>query len=201
MTNFSPELNWLIGSRICHDIANPLGAIGNGIELVQMTGAATGPEIDLVIGSHQAAVARLNLFRLAFGASAADQTVTGQQLADLRASLAQGRNVSLDWDSPGDLNRDDARLAALLLMTGETMLAYGGKMALSSQMGGFTLRLKADRLRAEAEIIDYLTNPAAPLPPASEVHLTLTRLAAEATGRTIRVTGDTAQSMAIHASR
>src|SRR6056297_806221 len=38
----------LIGSRLCHDLSNPLGAIGNGVELLDLTGAAQGPELDLV---------------------------------------------------------------------------------------------------------------------------------------------------------
>jgi histidine phosphotransferase ChpT len=38
----------LIGSRLCHDLSNPLGAIGNGVELLDLTGAAQGPEMDLI---------------------------------------------------------------------------------------------------------------------------------------------------------
>ncbi|WP_281982155.1 hypothetical protein [Thalassorhabdomicrobium marinisediminis] len=40
MTN----LHALVGSRICHDLINPLGAIGNGIELLGLTGVGAGPE-------------------------------------------------------------------------------------------------------------------------------------------------------------
>ena len=36
----------LIGSRLCHDLVNPLGAIGNGVELIEMTGSVRGPEMD-----------------------------------------------------------------------------------------------------------------------------------------------------------
>ena len=31
------ELNALVGSRICHDLISPLGAIGNGVELLSMS--------------------------------------------------------------------------------------------------------------------------------------------------------------------
>ncbi|MEO1788181.1 MAG: histidine phosphotransferase, partial [Pseudomonadota bacterium] len=30
------DLSALLGSRICHDLISPLGAIGNGIELLSM---------------------------------------------------------------------------------------------------------------------------------------------------------------------
>ena len=39
----------LIGSRICHDLISPIGAIANGVELLGMSGAGeTGPELDLI---------------------------------------------------------------------------------------------------------------------------------------------------------
>ena len=36
-------LNDLIGSRICHDLVNPLSAIGNGVELLSMSGTGDSP--------------------------------------------------------------------------------------------------------------------------------------------------------------
>ena len=38
----------LVGSRLCHDLVNPLGAIGNGVELIDMTGSVRGPKMDLI---------------------------------------------------------------------------------------------------------------------------------------------------------
>ena len=35
----------LLGSRICHDLISPLGAISNGVELLEMSGAQMGPEL------------------------------------------------------------------------------------------------------------------------------------------------------------
>ena len=41
MTVNNTELNALIGSRICHDLISPVGAIGNGVELLGMTNTRT----------------------------------------------------------------------------------------------------------------------------------------------------------------
>ena len=41
----------LIGSRICHDLISPIGAITNGLELLEMVGAVQGPEMELISGS------------------------------------------------------------------------------------------------------------------------------------------------------
>ena len=50
-------LNDLIGSRICHDLISPLGAIGNGVELLSMTGTGAAPEMALISETLHAASA------------------------------------------------------------------------------------------------------------------------------------------------
>lgn len=67
-----PNINALIGSRICHDLINPLGAIGNGIELLSLSGMAASPEMTLVQDSVNNATARVKFLRLAFGDATPD---------------------------------------------------------------------------------------------------------------------------------
>ena len=62
----------LIGSRICHDLISPIGAINNGLELLEMTGTSSGPEMELISESVGNASARIRFFRIAYGA-ASDQ--------------------------------------------------------------------------------------------------------------------------------
>ena len=66
------DLSALIGSRICHDLINPLGAIANGVELIALTVAEQTPEMLLFAESVEAANARIEFFRLAYG--------TGEQI-------------------------------------------------------------------------------------------------------------------------
>ena len=59
----------LIRSRICHDLISPIGAIGNGVELLTMSASAGGsPELDLIADSVHNANARIRFFRIAYGA-------------------------------------------------------------------------------------------------------------------------------------
>jgi histidine phosphotransferase ChpT len=64
-----PDLAALIGSRICHDLISPIGAIGNGVELLLMEASGKGPELSLISESVAAANARIRFFRVAFGAA------------------------------------------------------------------------------------------------------------------------------------
>jgi len=56
----------LIGSRICHDLISPVGAVGNGLELMQMAGGKLLPEMALIEESVEAARLRILFFRIAY---------------------------------------------------------------------------------------------------------------------------------------
>lgn len=145
------ELAALVASRLCHDLVSPLGAIGNGLELLQMV-AEPSPEIALVAEAVASAQARLRLFRLGFGAASAGQCVS---LADLKQAFAaletSGRiRVHLGFAAP--LPRPQARRLALAALCAESALARGG--ALGVEPGAINAR--GPRLRLEPALWDSL---------------------------------------------
>ena len=79
------DISALVSSRICHDLVSPLGAIGNGVELLGMSGAPEGPELQLINESVENANARLRFFRIAFGAASADQVISRSEILATRA--------------------------------------------------------------------------------------------------------------------
>lgn len=62
------DLAALLCSRVCHDIISPVGAINNGLELLD-EGGADEDAMDLIRASAANASVRLKFARLAFGAS------------------------------------------------------------------------------------------------------------------------------------
>ena len=52
-----PDITALVTARICHDLASPIGAIGNGVELVELRGNSLGEEGELVKASVKATFA------------------------------------------------------------------------------------------------------------------------------------------------
>lgn len=63
----TPDIAALVSARICHDLISPIGAIGNGVELLMLDKAAASPEMDLISESVTQASARIRFFRLAYG--------------------------------------------------------------------------------------------------------------------------------------
>ena len=67
----SLDLAALVASRVCHDIISPVGAITNGLEVLDEEGSEDMRDfaMDLIRKSARQASAKLQFARLAFGAA------------------------------------------------------------------------------------------------------------------------------------
>jgi len=147
-----PDLSALLGSRICHDLISPLGAIGNGLELLGMSGSVDGPEMALISQSVANANARIRYFRIAFGAAAEDQRLGCRDLGDvLDDTWANGR-IAVSHDLEHDMARRDAKLALLLLLCMETALAGGGTLQVAARDGNWLLSAEGPKLKLEERL-------------------------------------------------
>lgn len=117
----------LIGSRICHDLISPIGAIANGLELLDLTGSAEGPEIDLIADSAGNAGARIRFFRIAYGA-AGDQMMGRAEICSVLDDVYRDTRISAHWGPLEPHPRAQVRLAFLALQCCETALPYGGQI-------------------------------------------------------------------------
>lgn len=153
--NRTSDLATSVGTRICHDIISPLGAIGNGLELLELTGVA-GPEVDLILQSVASASARLRAFRLAFGPSDLSQPVPREELAEILEGYFAGERFGVDWQGARNLTRDEAKGAILGLLCLETALPHGGRLELESS-DGIVLRGHGEATCRDAACWDLLS--------------------------------------------
>lgn len=155
------DISALLGFRICHDLISPIGAIGNGVELLMMDGLARGPEMTLVAESVAHANARIRFFRVAFGQTSKDQRIGAAEVTGILADMARGTRVMVDWTSPADLSRRECKLAFQCILCLETALGQGGRIAVDRGESRWTLTGSAPRLRIDPELWEALSNPAA----------------------------------------
>ena len=155
------HLSSLVGSRICHDLISPIGAIGNGVELMMMDSAGvSSPEMALILESAGHANARIRYFRVAFGLCAPDQRIGRGEVTAILADLAAGGRIAVTWDSPQDLARRDVKLAFLGLMCLETALIQGGAVHIALGDAGWQLTARAPRIRRDPSLWDGLSSAA-----------------------------------------
>ena len=62
------DLAALLSSKLCHDLISPVGAINNGLELLD-EGGADADAMNLIRNSARTASARLQFARIAYGAA------------------------------------------------------------------------------------------------------------------------------------
>lgn len=147
----------LLGSRLCHDLISPLGAISNGVELLSMTGAANSPEMKLIEEAVENANARIKFFRVALGAATGTQMLARSEVLKLLDGCYGGGRLVVRWNPPSDPTRTEAKVALLALMCLETTLPQGGEIMINEERGSWQLQAYGPPVRYASEVWSVLT--------------------------------------------
>lgn len=188
MSEPSHDLAGLIGSRICHDLVSPIGAIGNGLELLSLAARPDGPEMALISESCASAQARIRFYRLAFGTGPGEQRIGVPEARALAEGYLHGGRLALDWATGSDLSRQELQLGYLALLCLESAMPLGGTVRMGRAEDRWRLDGTAPRLRADPVLWDGLATPQGPgcVTPAS-VQFALLALHANGAQRAIDV--------------
>lgn len=123
----------LLASRICHDLISPIGAVNNGVEFLQDMGAdAVDDATGLIAYSASQAAAKLQAFRLAYGAGGSDQNIKLEDVHSTFSDMVQAEGkVSQNWDphaldAPAPLPRGFCKMLMAGLMLSFECLPKGG---------------------------------------------------------------------------
>jgi histidine phosphotransferase ChpT len=167
MTRFtldSLDLAALLSSRVCHDVISPVGAIVNGLEVLEEEKDADmrGHALALIKSSAAEASARLQFCRLAFGAAGSKGAAidTGDAEHVTRQLLADER-TKLEWSVPRVLMpKNRVKLLLNLCLIADAAIPRGGVISVSStgddEELAFTIEAKGTNARVAAAIPDLL---------------------------------------------
>jgi histidine phosphotransferase ChpT len=143
----SLDLAALLCSRVCHDVISPVGAIVNGLEVLEdeKDPEMRGFALDLIRKSAETASARLQFCRLAFGAagSAGASIDTGDAEAVVRGLFADAK-TRLEWNVPRVLMpKNRVKLILNLCLIAAGAIPRGGVLAVAETGEGSGLSVKA----------------------------------------------------------
>jgi len=186
MANSPPDLAALIGSRICHDLISPIGAINNGLELLGMAGDTSGPELNLISESVDNASARIRFFRLAFGAASA-QEVSTQEIRGVLRDCTRNTKAHVSWDVDVSVPRSDVRLAFLAEQCLESAMPYGGEISITRDVNGWSIRGSSEKFNIDPQLWSMLADCKIPtdISP-NHVHFALLAVHCRDEGRKLR---------------
>jgi len=133
------EFAALLVSRVCHDLVGPLGAVVNGMEVLEDERDADmrADAIRLVTSSAEQALARIQFMRIAFGAAgSAGAELDLSEIGRLITGLLAGGKTRLDWNVGATYwGKDWAKLIMNATLLAADCLPRGGTV---------TVRIGAD---------------------------------------------------------
>lgn len=190
------ELAALLCSRVCHDLISPVGAIVNGLEVLDDNPKPEDREfaLDLIRKSAKTASGRLQFCRLAFGAagSSGAQIDTGDAETMTRGFLDDGK-VTLTWSVPRTLEpKNRVKLLLNMVVIAQQTIPRGGTLTVESSSAGYRIVAAGLNARVPQNISDILSGAHGGSVDAHAVQPHYTRLLAGACGLnvTLALEGD-----------
>jgi histidine phosphotransferase ChpT len=162
------DLAALLCSRLCHDLISPVGAIINGLEVMEEDKDEETKTfaLDLIKKSATQASAKLQFCRLAFGAagSAGAQIELGDAEKAARGLLEDGK-TTLVWNLPRALvAKNRAKLLLNMLLVAGGTIPRGGTLTAEPMSEGYQVSARGLNARLGPATADLLAgSPAEPV--------------------------------------
>ncbi len=156
-------LSQLLVTKLCHDVANPIGAINNGMELLEEDESMREAAMELIGNSAASAGARIQFYRYIFG------MLKGEGIVDMRDKKAlvegfyKGSKIEVVWQScPETMLQSDCQILCNLLTVAASVLLRGGvvtidaKAAAEDVLDSLTITVSGTHLKMDEETREAL---------------------------------------------
>ncbi|MGJ4999575.1 histidine phosphotransferase ChpT [Bradyrhizobium sp. HKCCYLR20261] len=192
------ELAALLCSKVCHDLISPVGAIVNGLEVLDDNPKPEDRDfaLELIRKSAKTASARLQFCRLAFGAagSAGAQIDLGDAQTMARGHIEDAK-TSITWNLPRLLlPKNRVKLLLNMMVVAQQTIPRGGMLTVDPIGEGETMsfRVAATGLNARLpqNIVNLLSGELQSTVDAHAVQPYYTRMLAEACGLKVTLAAD-----------
>jgi len=150
------DLAALLCSRVCHDLISPVGAVVNGIEVMEDDADEQTKTfaLDLIRKSAATASARLQFCRLAFGAAgSAGASIDTGDAEGVARGMMEDEKVKISWSVPRVLlPKNRVKLLLNLLVLAGSTIPRGGSLAVEAIGEGETMGFKVTSSGLNARI-------------------------------------------------
>ena len=192
------ELAALISSKICHDVIGPVGAIYNGLEILDEGGDAEAKTyaMNVIRNVTEQASARLQFARFAFGATGSAGALidlgTAEQIS--RGFVGQGKH-KLVWSGlNGYMGKDRVKLLLNLLASSISALPRGGEIAVSMagtfEAPSFLIRCQGQGARPPQHLTEFIIGTSSAALDAMTIQAYYTWRLAQITGMRLEILKD-----------
>jgi histidine phosphotransferase ChpT len=158
------ELGALLCSRVCHDVISPVGAISNGLEVLDEDDDAEMHvhAMDLIKQSAKQASAKLQFARLAFGAAgSAGAHLDLMDAKSVAEALMDCEKPEMNWSGPVvTLPKDMIKLLLNMILIGISAIPRGGVIDVAitgaAESPTFMIKSTGRGARVPVEVEQYI---------------------------------------------
>jgi len=155
------DLAALLCSRVCHDLISPVGAIVNGLEVLEEDKDEETKTfaLELIKKSAKQASAKLQFCRLAFGAagSAGAQIETGDAERVARGLIEDGK-TTITWNLPRELvAKNRVKLLLNMLLVAGGAIPRGGSLTVDLLDNGYRIVAAGLNARLNQATVELIT--------------------------------------------
>ena len=154
-------LSALLASRLCHDLINPVGALGSGLEVLDdaaMDQSMRDAAIDLIRSGGEKSIALLKYARLAYGAAGSHGAeIPFEEAEAMLRDLYRWSKATLDWRiAPGLAAKEKVKTVLILGHAASDCAPRGGVVAVSGGGGEFLVEATGPRLILQDDLVAAL---------------------------------------------
>jgi histidine phosphotransferase ChpT len=201
------DLAALLCSRVCHDVISPVGAIANGLELMddpETDAEMKATALDMVRSSAKTATAKLKFCRIAFGAAgSAGALIDLSEAGEVAKAFVGEEKVKLDWQAPRENRpKQEVKLLLNMLLIALTGIPRGGVVTVTAEGQNLAVRATGERAKINEGLAASLDGSAdLTTLDARLVQPYYARILAEAAGLSIKMEMESENMVAVTASQ
>ena len=174
------ELSEIITVKICHDLAGPIGALNNGVELLRdksNTSHIQEESLNLIEISSQESVHKLMYFRQCYGTASFDGEHSIEALRDMAVNYFKRSKITIDWQLPKatfgtttipTVTTVAAKVVLNAILVIANSLVYGGtikvRIARDFQRIPFSVRGEGKLVKISEDVLAPFTHPIDSIP-------------------------------------
>jgi len=157
----------LMGGRLCHDLAAPLGALSLGLEMLteQKLTQEQSEIISLIQQSVDSTKKRLDLFRFLLGYGQTEDKPLMSEILAFLTRYWQDSRLTVQTEGINQLKGTAARFVLALMVTASEHLPRGGELVIQLNEQTFILALKGTGAEISPETTQILAGQSSPLTP------------------------------------
>jgi histidine phosphotransferase ChpT len=157
------DLASLLCSRVCHDIISPVGAIANGLELMddpETDSELKATALDMVRNSAKVATAKLKFCRIAFGASgSAGAHIDMSEAGETAQNFVGNEKIKLEWRAPRENRpKQEVKLLLNMLLLAMAGIPRGGLVTVDVEGQTMKVRATGERAKLPLPMADVVEN-------------------------------------------